>query len=238
MRSAVDHALSFCDYNCGSLELCQITGPVDYCMYPGDGCPPGEQQYGGCCGQFSSPIIIDVAGDDFALTDREAGVIFPLGPSQFVYRVAWTEPDTDDAWLVLDRNGNGRIDNGQELFGSATPQPPLSPGEIPHGFRALAEFDKRANGGNRDERIDRDDRIFGSLRLWQDVNHNGESEPFELHTLTSLSVRGLDLRFQRSRRVDEFGNLFRYRARVYSTRSGDPGRWAYDVFLQIARLTT
>ena len=179
-----------------------------------------------------SPIVIDVAGNGFDLTTASDGVTFDLNALGTAEQISWTAAGSDDAWLALDRNGNGVIDNGRELFGSRTPQPYLEPGENKNGFRALAMFDKRENGGNEDGRIDNRDAVFSSLKLWQDLNHNGVSEGGELRNLSNSDIQVLDLSYKESRRQDENGNWFRYRAKVSDVQGTQVGRWAWDVFVQ------
>jgi hypothetical protein len=189
--------------------------------------PLGNFNAPGC-----SPVILDTKGTGFKLTSASAGVLFDITGSGSPVKLAWTDPGSGNAFLVLDRNHNGTIDNGTELFGNFTPQP-SSP--TPNGFAALAEFDKPENGGNGDGVIDEHDSVYFQLQLWIDENHDGISQPNELHSLLEMGVRRIQLDYHETKRTDEFGNVFRFKAGVDDLKGANLGRSAYDVFLTTAQ---
>lgn len=184
-----------------------------------------------------SPIVIDVVGNGFNLTNAANGVPFDIAGNGVSQQVSWTSGDSDDSWLALDRNGNGRVDDGRELFGSSSLQSYVAGGEPKNGFRALAMFDRPEHGGNSDGQIDFRDTVFFRLKLWQDRNHNGVSELEELQSLSESEIRVIELRYRESKRQDEHGNWFRYRSRVRDARGAQVGRWAWDVFLRTTKVS-
>lgn len=194
----------------------------------GGGC--GGSGGGNSCG---SPIIIDAYGEGFHMTDVADGVLFDIRGDGNPVDMGWTARGYHNAFLALDRNGNGKIDNGEELFGNYTPQPKSKDA---NGYAALAEFDKPENGGNGDGVINEKDAIYSKLRLWIDENHDGISQPNELHPLSELGVFSLSLKYVDTPHRDGFGNWFRYKGKVnpLGEPQADPvDRISYDVFFEL-----
>jgi hypothetical protein len=199
-------------------------------------CPAKKMVCPVCDPGCGSPILIDVTGNGFSLTSDVNGVMFDIRGSGHPVKMAWTAKGAMDAFLALP-GPDGLVHNGKELFGNFTPQPPS---DTPNGFAALAVYDQPANGGNGDGVIDSQDGVWNSLRLWIDANHDGICTKDELHTLPSMGINSLSLKYREDMKTDQYGNLFRYRAAV---NPDDPdeakvGRTAYDVFFVIQTGTT
>jgi len=92
---------------------------------------------------LTSPIVIDVDGSGSKLTNRENGVYFDVRNNGTRILVTWTAPNSTTVFLALDRHGNGTVDNGAELFGEITPQPPS---DTPNGYLTLAVYDDNRDG--------------------------------------------------------------------------------------------
>jgi hypothetical protein len=176
------------------------------------------------CG--SSPIVVDVAGEGFFFTDAAHGVNFDIYGTGRPIRMGWTAQGVQNAFLALP-GPDGLVHNGTQLFGNYTAQPPS---DTPNGFATLAVYDSTSHGGNADGVIDSRDAIHSSLRLWIDANHDGISQPEELHTLESEGVRSIHLDYKESRHIDQYGNVFRFKARI---NGQDIGKKAFDVFFVV-----
>lgn len=210
------------------IAVSRVNGLLQMCNPCPDCVPPCDSPIS----EYCSPIIIDVSGGGFHLTSATNGVQFDMSGSGKPVQIAWTAADARNAFLALP-GPNGTVTNGRELFGNFSPQ---APSANPNGYLALATYDQPQNGGNGDGIIDAKDKIFSSLRLWVDSNHDGIAQANELFRLAELGVYSIGLRYQESRRVDEFGNEFRYRARInvpsQGQTSSQAGPQSYDVFLK------
>lgn len=119
-------------------------------------------------------------------------------------------PTSTTPWLALDRNGNGKIDDGGELFGSATLLPSGEPAS--NGFQALRELDSNADG-----KVDATDAEWGRLLVWSDVNSDRVSTANELSAASARELVAIELGYTVERRCDTRGNCelerasFRYR---------------------------
>jgi hypothetical protein len=127
--------------------------------------------------------------------------------------------------LVLDRDGDGLITSGRELFGQATVQ---ADGTVAaNGYLALADFDT-----NHDGFIDAKDAGFNDLQVWQDANQDGVTQAGELHSLTSLGVVSLDLHASQTS-ADQNGNWIGLDS-TYTTTDGATHAMA-DVWFAISK---
>ncbi|CAN5741795.1 hypothetical protein BH18ACI5_BH18ACI5_15260 [soil metagenome] len=204
--------------------------PVDYCA--NGGCTPGYAPEGspgcseasidecGCCLTYS-PIILDLGADGVRFSSAENGTLFTINDMGKRFQFGWPT-GADDVWLWLDRNGNGLVDNGGELFGNATRLTSGKP--APNGFVALAELD-----ANQDGQIDRADPSFAALRVWSDANRDGESQEPEIGRLDTTNVVSIGLSARWSRHTDAHGNTFKYRS-VLHLNGLNQRTWAWDVY--------
>ncbi|KQP08990.1 hypothetical protein ASF45_07920 [Pseudorhodoferax sp. Leaf265] len=133
---------------------------------------------------YTDPLILDLDGDGLEITPLSAGILFDANGDAIKTGTAWA--GADDGLLVWDRNANGQIDSGRELFGDETL---LADGtKAAHGFAALSELDSNADG-----KFDASDAQYANLRVWRDLNQDGISQATELQTLADANVRDIQI---------------------------------------------
>ena len=241
--SATPGDLVSINYGCAANQFGDYYRLTCVCSYPPPPPPECKQEWVGCssnaeccsgscsdehyCQPNASPILINVNSMTFSnhLTDAAHGVRFDVTSDGHAEQVAWTRPNSLAGFLVLDRNANGTIDNGAELFGNHTPR--LDGTTATNGFEALKDLDADANG-----RVDGVDPLFHALRLWFDRNHDGESSVDELMPLSSVGVTSVGTVYRETNIKDRYGNWYRF----MGTATMEQGRRTreravFDVFL-------
>ena len=164
---------------------------------------------------FSSPFLSPTIYDPITLdlnkdgkidtTDLDNGVYFDHNGDKVAMKTSWI--GKEDGLLVHDRNNNGIIDDGSELFGNFTPLNPnnnLNDKNLAvNGYHALKSYDM-----NNDGIIDSNDEIYKHLKVWQDINGDGISQENELKTLEQANIKSLNLAFSNiDKDLDNGNNL-------------------------------
>jgi hypothetical protein len=129
----------------------------------------------------SDPIIFDLGAPGLAFSGLADGVTFDINADGVADQMAWTAHE--DGILALDLDGSGTIDNGTEIF-----SPWFGGGSYASSLAALATLDSNGDG-----LIDNGDAGFSSLKVWQDLDHDGTSDAGELTSLADLGITGINL---------------------------------------------
>ena len=128
---------------------------------------------------FVSPIALDLNGDGVQTTALgDTTGTFDLRGDGNAIASGWLS--SEDAFLVVDNNGNGTIDDISEMFG----------GDVGDGFAKLATYDTNGDG-----LIDTAELLGGGLALWRDGNSNHQTDAGELISLGSQGITSLDTAF-------------------------------------------
>jgi hypothetical protein len=180
-----------------------------------------------------SPILIDLSSNSaqYHLTSAADGVVFDIDGDGTKEHISWTPANSSVVFLAMDRNDNGQIDDGTELFGNRTRKRDGS--RARNGFEALADL---ADSGADDKAITAADSIYSRLLIWNDWNHNGISEPPELTSVAAAGITRIETSYVTKRRRDQYGNRYRFESTAMIVeRDRATARRVFDVFFVVAR---
>jgi hypothetical protein len=186
--------------NEGTFEACELAGDTPGTPTGGHTCEAdanGDLHWGACTisgSAMSTPLVLSF--DGAPVTFQSSIRAFAINGTM---SVATDWPTSRTPWLALDRNGNGAVDDGGELFGSATV---LTSGErAENGFIALRELDT-----DHDGQLTPADAGWSQLRLWNDGDADRVSSSSELSSLGARRLVSIDLGYAIERRCDDHGN--------------------------------
>ncbi len=161
------------------------------------------------------PLALDLDGDGLETVGigGSATILFDHNGDGIKTGTGWLKGD--DAFLALDKNGNGTIDNGNELFGIDTVK---SNGQkATDGFDALSDLDTNGDGV-----FDANDAQFANLRVWRDLNQDGISQTNELQTLSQAGIASINLTSTATNTTLAGGNVMTAQG-TYTKTNGQTG---------------
>ncbi len=171
-----------------------------------------------------SPLVVDLKGSGVQFTPPAQAVSFEIGGDSRMTH--WISNGQDIAFLAVDTDANGIIDNGSELFGNTNPAEGNT--SFSNGFEALAVHDDNGDG-----LIDAKDSIFAKLALWYDANANARTDSGELVAVSGSAIRSLDLRAREVLKFnDKAGNFAKQEASIALENGGSA--FVYDVWFAYA----
>lgn len=161
---------------------------------------------------YVDPLILDLGGNGIKIVPLSAGILFDTNNDGIKTNTAWV--NAEDALLVWERNNNGQIDSGKELFGDETI---LSNGKkAAHGFMALKDLD------NGDNVFNANDTLYPNLRIWKDLNQDGISQANELKTLVESGIQSIDLSSEET--SVSYGDALLTQSGYFSRTDGSSGQ--------------
>ncbi len=155
--------------------------------------------------QAIDPLIIDVDGNGFDLTSADEGVIFDIDGDGKEEKTAVTKGE--DGMLALDKNGNGLIDNGKELFGDQNGSK--------NGFEELSKYDD-----NKDNVIDKNDEAFSKLQILKYKMNRDKQVIQQLVSLKSAGIVSIDLSKISAANENINGNIITHKTGAYNDHGG------------------
>lgn len=174
---------------------------------------------------LAAPIVLDLDKDGADLVSLAAsGTRFDMNGDGITDKTGWIE--TGDAFLALDRNGNGLIDNIGEIsflgdkLGSKT------------DLEGLQAFDSNGDGV-----LDGDDARFDQFKAWVDGNANGKTDAGELLSLADAGIVKISLTGAPTGETPTSGSNIVYNVGDYAMADGSQGRFL-DVGLAYQALST
>lgn len=170
-----------------------------------------------------SPLILDLDGDGVETIGLSNGVYFDHDNNGFAEKTGWA--GQDDGLLVIDKNHNGIVDNGSELFGDN------SSAGATNGFAALSQYDS-----NHDGMISAKDSQFADLKVWRDRNSNGITDAGELMSLYQAGIKSIATGYTAQDVTDAQGNSHEL-AGTYTRLNGSEAK-VEDVWFQVNEAKT